>query len=279
MMKGELDMPCSVVGKERAYEEFYQEGPEDEPANRLWSEPIARAMRRSVGRAAGDFSMIEDGDRILLGLSGGKDSLVLLHTLSELRTFSPAHFDLSACTVALTGMDVTRLKSYCCARGVQYIVLRHPIIEIIESRNERSPCSFCANMRRGILSTRAQESGFNKVALGHNLDDAVETFFMNIFRTGRARSFQPKFLQDRTNVEVIRPLIYTSETSVMNEARRLELPILTGACPYAGKTERQRTKEILTGLKAIYPDLYSNVVNALKNINSTDRWRESLCQS
>jgi len=278
MMKGELGMSCSAIGKERAYEEFYQEGPEDEPVSRLWSAPISRSLRRSGGRAAGDFSMINEGDRILLGLSGGKDSLVLLHLLSELRTLSPVHFELSACTVALTGMDVTRLKRYCRERGVRYIVLRHPIIEIIEARNERSPCSFCANMRRGILSSRAREDGFNKLALGHSLDDAVETFFMNIFRTGRARSFQPKFLQDRTNVEVIRPLIYTSETAIVNEACRLELPILTGACPYAGKTERQHTKEILAGLKAIYPDLYSNVVNALKNIDSSDRWRESLIE-
>ena len=216
--------------------------------------------------------MIEQGDRILLGLSGGKDSLVLLHALSEFRRRSPARFDLSACTVAMTGMDVTALESYCHAREVRHSVLRHPIIEIIESRNERSPCSFCANMRRGVLSSRARDGGFNKVALGHNLDDAVETFFMNIFRAGRAKSFQPKFWQDRTNVEVIRPLIYAGEASIADEAGRLKLPVLPSACPYAGKTERQRTKEMLAGLKARYPDLSSNVLNALKNIDSSDRW-------
>ena len=107
------------------------------------------------------------------------------------------------------------------------------------------------------------------------MDDAIETFFMNIFRTGRAKSFKPKFLQDRTNVEVIRPLIYTSESSIADEARRLELPILSSGCPYAGKTERQRTKELLTGLKTSYPDLLSNVANALRNINSSDRWCET----
>jgi len=242
---------------------------------KLWSEPLAKSLRRSVGQAIGDFSMIKDGDRILLGLSGGKDSLVLLHALSKFRRRSPARFDLAACTVALTGMDVACLESYCHTRGIQYIVLRHPIIEIIEERNERSPCSFCARLRRGILSSRAQEDGFNKIALGHNLDDAVETFFMNLFRTGRAKSFKPKLLQDRTNVEVIRPLIYSSEASVTDEARRLELPVLRSTCPYAGNTERQRTKEILAGLKSRYPDLLSNVVNALKNIDSSDRWRDN----
>ena len=247
---------------------------EDRPVN-LWDKPLARLLRGAIGRAIGDFSMIEEGDRILLGLSGGKDSLVLLHALSELRRRSPARFDLSACTVALTGMDVTALENYCRARGVQYSALRHPIIEIIENRNERSPCSFCSNMRRGVLSSRARESGFNKVALGHNLDDAVETFFMNILHTGRAKSFQPKFWQDRSNVEVIRPLIYVSEASIADEAGRLKLPVLVSACPYAGKTERQRTKEMLADIKANYPHLFPNVVHALKTIDSSDRWREN----
>jgi tRNA(Ile)-lysidine synthase TilS/MesJ len=261
--------------KGRACEEPDREEAEG-AVNRLWSEPVSRSLRRSVGRAVGNFSMIEDGDRILLGLSGGKDSLVLLHVLSELRRRSPARFDLSACTVALTGMDAASLKSYCRAREVRYTVLRHPIIEIIESRNERSPCSFCANMRRGVLSSTAREGGFNKVALGHNMDDAVETFFMNVFRAGRAKSFQPKFLQDRTNVEIIRPLIYAREAAIADEAQRLELPILRSACPYAGKTERQRTKEMLAGLKGKYPDLFLNVVHALKTIDPSDRWREDL---
>ena len=219
--------------------------------------------------------MIKDGDRILLGLSGGKDSLVLLHALSEFRKRSPAQFALSACTVALTGMDVACLESYCRARGVRHIVSHHPIIEIIECRNERSPCSFCAKLRRGILSSRALEGGFNKIALGHNMDDAVETFFMNVFRTGRAKSFRPKFWQDRSNVEVIRPLVYASEASVADEAGRLKLPVLASACPYSGKTERQRTKKLLSELKAGYPDLFSNVINALKTIDSSDRWEKS----
>ena len=114
--------------------------------------------------------------------------------------------------------------------------------------------------------------GFNKLALGHNLDDAVETFFMNLFRAGRAKSFQPKFLQDRTGVEVIRPLVYAREMSVAAEARRLELPILLGACPYAGKTERQRVKEALAEIRGV-PDIFANVANALKTLDASDRWR------
>ena len=126
-----------------------------------------------------------------------------------------------------------------------------------------------------MLSSRAREEGFNKLALGHNLDDAVETFFMNLFRAGRAKSFQPKFFQDRTNIEVIRPLIYSRETAIVAEAERLELPILKSVCPYAGRTERQFTKEMLADVKSRVPDLFANVVNALKNLNSADRWTES----
>jgi tRNA(Ile)-lysidine synthase TilS/MesJ len=245
--------------------------------NRQWKNELSRGLRRSIGRAVGDFSMIGEGDRILLGLSGGKDSLVLLHALSEFRRRSPARFELAACTVAIAGgrapeADLSGLEDYCAAREVPYVALRHPIIEILENRNERSPCSFCANMRRGILSTHAQENGFGKLALGHSLDDAAETFFMNLLRAGRARSFQPKFFQDRTRVEVIRPLICTRESAVIAEARRLELPVLASNCPYAGKTERQRVKETLAGMTASYPDLYGNVLNALKTLSSSDRW-------
>ncbi|MDR1622836.1 MAG: tRNA 2-thiocytidine biosynthesis protein TtcA [Synergistaceae bacterium] len=243
--------------------------------NPRWLDPLAHSLRRGMGRALADFSMIREGDKVVLGLSGGKDTLVLLHALSEFRRRSPVHFELAACTVAFTGMDVSQLEDYCRARGVPYMVLRHPILEIIESRNERSPCSFCANLRRGMLNFRAREEGFNKLALGHNLDDAVETFFMNLFRAGRARSFQPKFFQDRTGIEVIRPLIYARETSIAEEARRLGLPILLGACPYAGRTERQRTKEMLAEMKTRVPDIFANVANALKTLDSSDRWRVS----
>ena len=237
-----------------------------------WQAPLCLSLRRKIGKTLGDYAMISNGDRILLGLSGGKDSLVLLHALSELKPRSPVRFSLAACTVALTGMDVARLEAYCSARGVPYFVLRHPMMEIIESRNERSPCSFCANMRRGMLNSCANDHGFNKLALGHSLDDAVETFFMNVLRAGRAKSFQPKALQTRTGVTLIRPLIASTTAAVVDEAKRLALPILETCCPYAGHTERQRTRTMLADLRKDVPDLYSNVVNALKNLSTSDRW-------
>lgn len=237
-----------------------------------WRLPLSKALRRKIGRGIGDFGMLEAGDRVLLGLSGGKDSLVLLHALDEFRRRSPIRFDLTACTVALTGMDVSRLEAYCRFKELPYFVLRHPTVEIIENRDERSPCSFCANLRRGMLSSRAAEGGFNKLALGHSLDDAVETFFMNLLRAGRAKSFQPRVYQDRSRLWVIRPLIYARESAVVAEAERLELPVLSTCCPYAGKTERQRTKEMLASMKKRVPDLFSNVLNALRSLDGADRW-------
>ena len=239
---------------------------------KLWDEPLCRALRRRIGRALGRYCMIAEGDRVVVGLSGGKDSLLLLHALSDLRRRSPVRFDLAACTVALTGMDVSHLREYCTARDVPYTALEHPIMEIIESRSERSPCSFCANMRRGLLSTWAHDNGFNRLALGHSLDDAVETFFLNLLRAGRARSFQPTAHMTRSNVTVIRPLIASPEAAIIDEVKRLGLPVLETVCPFAGGTERQRVKDLLEALRRDVPDLFANVVNAMENLSDADRW-------
>ncbi|MCR5346746.1 MAG: tRNA 2-thiocytidine biosynthesis TtcA family protein [Fretibacterium sp.] len=237
-----------------------------------WRGPLCRALRRRVGEAVARWSMIAPGDRILVGLSGGKDSLVLLHALSDIRRRSPVKFELAACTVALTGMDTPALRDYCAARDVSYTVLEQPIMEIIEERGERSPCSFCANMRRGRLCAWAAEQGFNRLALGHSMDDAVETFFMNLLRAGRARSFLPVVLMFRTGVTVIRPLVLSTEAAIIDEAKRLALPILETACPYAGHTERQNVRERIDRLRGEFPDLYSKVLNALKNLSGADAW-------
>ena len=238
----------------------------------LWDEPLCRALRRRVGRALGRYRMIREGDRVVVGLSGGKDSLLLLHALSDLRRRSPVRFDLAACTVALTGMETEPLRDYCAARDVPYAALEHPMMEIIESRGERSPCSFCANMRRGLLSSWARDNGCNRLALGHSLDDAVETFFMNLLRAGRARSFQPVAHMTRTDVTVIRPLIASPEAAIADEVWRLGLPVLETVCPFAGGTERQRVKDLLKTLRRDVPDLFANVVNAMENLSDADRW-------
>ena len=251
------------------------DGPSEAPGaaeKEIWAQGLCHALRRRVGRSIARWGMIREGDRVLVGLSGGKDSLVLLHALSDMRRRSPVKFALAAATVALTGMDTSRLGEYCAARDVPYFVLPQPIMEIIENRGERSPCSFCANMRRGRLSSWAAEQGFGKLALGHTLDDAAETFFLNLLHAGRARSFQPVALMSRTGVTVIRPLVLSTEAAVIDEAGRLGLPILETVCPYAGRTERQSVRDLLGRLRGDVPDLYSKVLNALENLSDEDRW-------
>ena len=234
--------------------------------------PLCNTLKRKIGQALAKFKMIEKSDNILVGLSGGKDSLILLHALHEFAKRSPVKFSFAALSVKITGLDTETLKSYCEAKNINYFVVEQPIIEIIKSRGEKSPCSFCANMRRGIISSWASQNGFNKLALGHSLDDAVETFFMNLLHAGRAKSFQPVAYMSRTNIKVIRPLIFATEAAIIDEAKRLELPIVKSPCPFAGHTERQWTREFIADLRKKIPDIYSKVINALENLSEQDGW-------
>ncbi len=234
---------------------------------------INHSLRRRIGKAISQWQMISGGDKILVGLSGGKDSLILLQALSELQQRSPVKFSLSALTVRLSGLEISPLQEYCGTLGVPYTVLEHDIIGIIHARQEKSPCSFCANMRRGIISSWASQNGYNKLALGHTLDDAVETFFMNLLHSGRAKSFQPKSLMTRTGVTVIRPLVLSTEAAIIDEVRRLNLPVISSPCPFAGHTERQRVREYIAGLRRDIPDLYGKILHALQNLTESESWQ------
>ena len=129
-------------------------------------------------------------------------------------------------------------------------------------------------MRRGILSSWASENGFSKLALGHSLDDAAETFFMNLFHAGRARSFQPTAYMSRTNITVIRPLVLSTEAAIIDEAKRLSLPVIESVCPFAGHTERQRIREYIANLRREVPDIYAKIVNALENLSDSESWKQ-----
>lgn len=238
----------------------------------MFTQEINKSLRRKIGQALSNWNMIEAGDRVLAGLSGGKDSLVLLHALSDFQKRSPAKFFLAALSVKITGLNTEILKEYCEAKNIDYYVVEQPIIEIIKSRGEKSPCSFCANMRRGIISSWASENNFNKLALGHTLDDAAETFFMNLLHAGRAKSFQPVAYMSRTNIKVIRPLVLATEAAIIDEAKRLELPVVKSPCPFAGHTERQKIREFIADLRKKIPDLYSKIINALENLSDLDSW-------
>ena len=233
------------------------------------------SIRKKMGLALAEYRMISPGDKIMIGLSGGKDSLTLALALAALRRRSPVPFSLSACTVDITGgeMDTAPLVEFCNSLDIRYSVKPHPIVNIINIRDERSPCSLCANIRRGILNAAAKESGCALLALGHNLDDAVETALMNLFHTGRFKAFQPKYWQSRSGITVIRPLVFVEERRIAKEVSRLSLPVLPYVCPFSLETERVRAKKIIDQLAAGNPRIKYNIVHALKFIDEGERWR------
>jgi len=236
--------------------------------------PLSKKLIKYIGRAIGDFGLISNGDRILVGLSGGKDSILLLLALTEILGKSPIKFQIEACTVDMTNgrMDTSAMEELCCSLGVPYHVRCHPIEEIIHIRDERSPCSFCANIRRGILCSTASERKCNSIALGHNLDDVSETTLINLFRTGKFRCFMPKLWQSRSKVWIIRPLVYIEERLILNESARLGFNIVVNPCQYSGNTERERAKELIGDISVNIPDIRTKILGALLKLNENDKW-------
>ena len=211
-----------------------------------------KRMLSFVRRAVDDYGMIDDGDKIAVGISGGKDSLALLSTLAAMRRFYPKKYDIVAITVniGLEGMDFSPVESFCEALGVEYKIVKTDIARIIfDVRKEPNPCSLCAKMRRGALHLAAVEAGCNKVALGHHYDDAVETFMMNLFNEGRIGCFSPKSYLSNRQITLIRPMLYATEKDVIYFAKRQELPVVTSTCPEDHATEREKTKNLLSELE------------------------------
>ena len=239
-------------------------------------EPSAR-FRHLVGKALADFNMITPGSGILVGLSGGKDSLVLLEALGALRSRSPVPFTLRACTLdpSMGALDSSFIEARCEALGVPLSLISHDILGIIRQRQERSPCSFCATMRRGILCSAAASAGCTTLALGHHLDDVVETTLLNLVSGGRFRCFSPRTWHSRSGITVIRPLVYVAEGHIRAEIQRLGLRPVAPPCPYAGGTERARIKELLALLQDRYPHIRSNVLHAMKNLRDGGGWEVS----
>jgi len=210
-------------------------------------------MLSYLRRALEDFSMISENDSIAVGVSAGKDSLALLVTLSEIRRFYPIKFDLCAITVDMgfkEPMDFSPIAALCKDIGVPYIVRKSDIAEVVfDVRKESNPCSLCAKMRRGALNESAVEAGCNKVALGHNNDDAIETFFLSLFFEGRISCFTPVTHLDRKEIYTIRPLIYVPESKLKSFARKQELPVIKSPCPANGNTKRQEMKEYIAEMQ------------------------------
>ena len=222
-----------------------------------------------IRRCIEDYDMIQAGDRIAVGVSGGKDSLTLLAALVRLREFYPKPFTLEAITLDLgvAGMDFTPVAAWCASVGVPYTLVPTEINHIIfDIRKEKNPCSMCAKMRRGALHGVLQEKGIHKIALGHHFDDAVETFYLSLFYEGRLSCFQPVTYLDRTDITQIRPLLYCGEGLIRNVAAREGLPVVENPCPANGYTRRQEVKELLTELSKKYPRLKDYTFGAMQRL-------------
>ena len=228
-------------------------------------------MQKMMGlmrRCIDDYHMIGEGDRIAVGVSGGKDSLTLLAVLAALREYYPKHFELEAVTVDMgLGMDFSPVAAYCEKLGVPYFCKHTEIGPIIfDYRKEKNPCSMCAKMRRGAINDVLLERGFNKVALGHHFDDAVETFLMSLVYEGRISCFEPVTYLSRTGITQIRPMLYIGEQAVEHFAERMELPVVHNVCPADKHTKRQEVKELIAGLQKQYPDLKTKLFGAMQRL-------------
>ncbi len=219
-----------------------------------------------VRKAVDDFHMIEPGDRIAVGISGGKDSLTLLYALQALRRFYPIEFNLCAVTVDLGfgNLDLTEIEALCKKLNVEYQIVKTDIAKIIfEDRQETNPCSLCAKMRKGALNDAMKTAGCNKVAYAHHKDDVVETMMMSLIYEGRFHTFRPVTYLDRTRITVIRPLIYMNESDVVGFVRKNNVPVVKSPCPADGHTKRETVKNLVQQINLEAPGVKERMFTAI----------------
>lgn len=223
-----------------------------------------------VRKAIDEYHMIEDGDKIAIGISGGKDSLTLLYALHGLKRFYPKQFDIHAVTVDLgfNNLNLDEIKALCERLEVPYTIVKTDIAKIIfEDRKESNPCSLCAKMRKGALNDAIKEAGCNKVAYAHHKDDVVETMLMSLIFEGRFHTFSPNTYLDRMDLTVIRPMIYMQEADVIGFVNKYEVPVVKSPCPADGYTKREYVKDLLRNLNLENPGVKERMFTAIKTGN------------
>lgn len=227
-----------------------------------------------VRKAIDEYEMIQEGDRIAVGISGGKDSLTLLYALWGLQRFYPRHFELEAITVDLghKNFDLSAISDLCRELGIPYTVVKTEIASIIfEQRKESNPCSLCAKMRKGALNDAIKKTGCNKVAYAHHKDDVIETMLLSLIFEGRFHSFSPRTYLDRMDLTVIRPLMFVNEADVIGFQNKYHLPVTKSSCPADGFTKREYAKKLLRQLNLEFPGVKERMFSAIINGNM-DGW-------
>lgn len=227
-------------------------------------------------KAVDEYQMIKEGDRIAIGISGGKDSLTLLYALSELRRFYPNKFEVEAISVSLgiEGMNFDSVKELCNKLNVNYTIVNTEINDIIfNKRKEPNPCSLCAKMRKGAFNEKALELGCNKIAYAHHKDDLVETLFMSLIFEGRIHSFSPVTYLDKTGITLIRPLMFVNEADIIGFKNLYDLPVVKNLCPADGYTKREYAKDLVKKLNNENPGMKDRAFTAILNADFSD-WPE-----
>ena len=236
-------------------------------------------MQKILGylrKAIEHYEMISEGDKIAVALSGGKDSITLLMGLKALQRFYPKHFDLIAISVnpGFEFFDTKFLEEICKNIGVEFVEAKSNIKEIVfDIRKEKNPCSLCANLRRGILNSAAIEHGCNKLALGHNEDDVLETFFLNMLYAGNLSTFAPVSYLDRSQITLIRPLIYASEREIKKFIKRNDIKVMNKNCPMDGVSKREAMKDLLYKFTVEIPNVRANLMGSIKRAN-INGWKD-----
>lgn len=230
-----------------------------------------------IRKADKDFGMIDAGDTVCVGVSGGKDSLALLYALALYRKFSPNKYTLKAATLHMgrEPFDLDPIRRLCDELDVEYTVKMTEIYQIIfEERKEQNPCALCSKMRRGALTDLCKELGANKLALGHHRDDAIETLFLSLLYEGRIHTFHPKTFLSRSGITQIRPMVYCSEKHIIHLVRTLDLPVVKSPCPANGETKREYMKNLIDGICKDIPNARELMLSALRNDKQYGLWNK-----
>lgn len=224
-------------------------------------------------KAIDDYNLIEDGDKIAIGVSGGKDSLTLLYALHGLQRFYPAQFDLVAVSVDLgfDNFNLTPVTELCNRMEIEHVIVKTEIGKIVfEERREQNPCSLCAKMRKGALNTKVKELGCNKIAYAHHKDDIIETMMLSLIYEGRFHSFSPKTHLDRMDLTVIRPLMYVQEADIIGFKNKYQLPVIKNPCLADGSTKREYVKKMLRRINLENHGAKNRMFTAIVNGNLED---------